>query len=84
MLGFLKKRRAEPKDRYEIKAVLRPDTSELDAALAKAEELEEIIKRARTLAGELARMTRLLRLNAEVDVGSTDRADVVTDKNINL
>ena len=76
MFGFLKKRRAEPQERYEIKAVLRPDTSEVDAALTKAEELEATIKRARTLAGELAQMTKSLRLNVEVDTCSAVRTDV--------
>jgi len=83
MFGFPRKKRAEPQERYEVKALLRLDTSELDAALAKAEELEVTIKRARTLAGELARVTGSLRLNVEVDVGPTDRADVVADENIN-
>lgn len=61
MFGFWRKKRAQPQERYEVKAVLRPDTSELDAALAKAEDLEATIKRARTLAGELARMTKLMK-----------------------
>ena len=74
MFGFLRKRRAEPQERYELKAVLRLDTSELDAALAKAEELEVTLKRARTLAGELARVTRSLRLNVEVDAYTAEEA----------
>lgn len=55
MLRILSRLRRKPDKTHSVKTIYHVDTAEMDAALAKAEDLEAAIKRARTLAGELAR-----------------------------
>lgn len=79
MLRIISGFRKKPDKTYSVKAVYHVDTSEVDAAIEKAAELESAIKRARTLACELARMTKSLKANLKVDFGSAEPADIIAD-----
>lgn len=79
MLRILSGFRKKPDKTYSVKEVYHVDTSEVDAAIEKAAELESAIKRARTLACELARMTKSLKANLKVDFSSAEPAEVVAN-----
>lgn len=69
----------KPDKTYSVEAVYHVDTSEVDAAIEKAAELEGAIKRARTLAVELARMTKSLKASLKVDFIPAEPADITAD-----
>lgn len=49
---------------YEVKAKLTTDTTELDYAISRVEKLNELIKEANSIMGELAKKT------IEIDMGA--------------
>ena len=69
----------KPDKVYVIRADLQPDMSEIDAVLAKVEELEAEIKRARTLAGELARAARSIKVDVKANLCTAEPADITAD-----
>lgn len=74
----------KPDEVYVIRAALQPDMSEIDAVLAKVEELESELKRARTLAGELARTAKSIKVDVKANLCTAELADVAADGNDNL
>lgn len=63
----------------EVTIKIKPDTSELDDAINKAKQLNELLNEAMKLAGSIANTNLNIRISSEFDGNATELACITTE-----